>query len=112
MKTLVLAEKPSVGRDIARVLHCQQNGNGYIEGKEYVVTWGLGHLVELKTPEGYDGKYKEWRTEDLPIMPERLETEVIAQTKKQYRTVQGPVSYTHLLRRLYCRTDKKKTFDR
>lgn len=89
MKTLVLAEKPSVGRDIARVLHCQQNGNGYIEGKEYVVTWGLGHLVELKTPEGYDGKYKEWRTEDLPIMPERLETEVIAQTKKQYRTVQG-----------------------
>ena len=89
MKTLVLAEKPSVGRDIARVLHCQQNGNGYIEGKEYVVTWGLGHLVELKTPEVYDGNYKEWRTEDLPIMPERLETEVIAQTKKQYRTVQG-----------------------
>ncbi|MDY3250031.1 MAG: DNA topoisomerase III [Candidatus Choladocola sp.] len=89
MKTLVLAEKPSVGRDIARVLHCQQKADGYIEGKEYVVTWGLGHLVELKTPEGYDSKYKEWKAEDLPIMPEKLETEVIAQTRKQYRTVYG-----------------------
>lgn len=89
MKTLVLAEKPSVGRDIARVLHCQQKSDGYIEGKEYVVTWGLGHLVELQPPESYDGKYKEWKTEDLPIMPEKLYTAVIPQTKKQYKTVYG-----------------------
>lgn len=89
MKTLVLAEKPSVGRDIARVLHCQQKSDGYIEGKEYVVTWGLGHLVELQTPEGYDNKYKEWKAEDLPIMPEKLLTVVIPQTKKQYKTVYG-----------------------
>lgn len=89
MKTLVLAEKPSVGRDIARVLHCQQKADGYIEGKEYVVTWGLGHLVELQDPEGYDKKYKEWKTEDLPIMPEKLMTVVIPKTGKQYRTVQG-----------------------
>lgn len=89
MKTLVLAEKPSVGRDIARVLHCQQKSDGYIEGKDYVVTWGLGHLVELQDPEGYNKKYKEWKAEDLPIMPEKLLTVVIPKTGKQYRTVQG-----------------------
>lgn len=88
MKTLVLAEKPSVGRDIARVLHCQQKADGYIEGKEYIVTWGLGHLIELQDPEGYDKKYKEWKDEDLPIMPEKLLTVVIPQTGKQYRKVQ------------------------
>ena len=57
MKTLVLAEKPSVGRDIGRVLHCTPQGNGFLEGKDYIVTWGLGHLVTLKDPEGYDKKY-------------------------------------------------------
>lgn len=88
MKTLVLAEKPSVGRDIARVLGCQQKSDGYIEGRQYVVTWGLGHLVELQDPEGYDKKYKEWKAEDLPIMPEKLMTVVIGQTSKQYRKVQ------------------------
>lgn len=88
MKTLVLAEKPSVGRDIARVLHCPQKADGYLEGKEYVVTWGLGHLIELQDPEGYDKKYREWKAEDLPIMPEKLQTVVIAKTGKQYRTVQ------------------------
>lgn len=88
MKTLVLAEKPSVGRDIARVLHCQQKADGYIEGKDYVVTWGLGRLIELQDPEGYDKKYKEWKLEDLPIMPEKLQTVVIGQTAKQYRKVQ------------------------
>lgn len=89
MKTLVLAEKPSVGRDIARVLHCQQKSDGYLEGKEYVVTWGLGHLIELQDPEGYDQKYKEWKDEDLPIMPEKLLTVVIPKTGKQYRAVKG-----------------------
>ena len=88
MKSLVLAEKPSVGRDIARVLHCSQKADGYMEGKDYVVTWGLGHLIELQDPEGYDKKYKEWKAEDLPIMPEKLQTVVIAKTGKQYRTVQ------------------------
>lgn len=89
MKTLVLAEKPSVGRDIARVLHCARKGDGYLEGTDYVVTWGLGHLVELQPPEGYDPKYREWRSEDLPIMPERFETSVIPQTGKQYKTVRS-----------------------
>lgn len=89
MKTLVLAEKPSVGRDLARVLHCAQKADGYIEGKEYIVTWGLGHLIELQAPEDYDKKYKEWKAEDLPIMPEKLLTTVIPQTGKQYRRVEA-----------------------
>ena len=71
MKTLVLAEKPSVGRDIGRVLHCTPQGNGFLEGKDYIVTWGLGHLVTLKDPEGYDKKYKEWKMEELPIVPKK-----------------------------------------
>ena len=58
-KTLVIAEKPSVGRDIARVLGCKKNINGGIEGNRYIVTWGLGHLIELAAPEHYDKKYKE-----------------------------------------------------
>ncbi len=89
MKTLVLAEKPSVGRDIARVLHCGQKSDGFLEGKDYVVTWGLGHLIELQDPEGYDKKYREWKMEDLPIMPKRLNTVVIGQTARQYKKVQG-----------------------
>lgn len=84
MKALVIAEKPSVARDIARVLKCTKNGNGFIEGGCYVVTWGLGHLVELADPEDYDPKYKEWKMEDLPMMPEPFKLEVIRQTGKQY----------------------------
>ena len=87
MKTLVIAEKPSVGRDIARVLKCNQKGNGCLEGNAYVVTWAMGHLVTLKDPEGYDKKYKEWKMDHLPIMPQRLETEVIRQTGKQFQAV-------------------------
>ncbi len=66
MKSLIIAEKPSVARDIARVLHCAKNHDGVIEGEKYVVTWGLGHLVTLADPEDYDPKYKEWKMEDLP----------------------------------------------
>ena len=63
MKSLVIAEKPSVARDIARVLQCRKNVNGSIEGDNYIVTWGLGHLVTLADPEDYDPKYKEWKME-------------------------------------------------
>lgn len=89
MKTLVIAEKPSVGRDIARVLNCSKKTNGFMEGNDYVVTWGMGHLVTLKDPESYDDRYKEWKMEDLPIMPEQLEIEVIRQTGGQFRTVKS-----------------------
>ena len=89
MKALVLAEKPSVARDIARVLKCGKNNNGSIEGPAYIVTWGLGHLVTLADPEDYDKKYKEWKMEDLPMMPEPFKLEVIGQTAKQYQAVKA-----------------------
>ncbi len=87
MKSLVIAEKPSVGRDIARVLKCNHGSNGYIEGENYIVTWGLGHLVTLADPEDYDKKYKEWKMEHLPMMPETFKLEVMKQTSRQYNIV-------------------------
>lgn len=86
-KTLVLAEKPSVGRDIARVLKCAKKGNGYLEGDKYIVTWALGHLVTLANPEQYDDKYKEWRLEDLPMLPSPLKLVVIKESGKQFNIV-------------------------
>ncbi|MDQ0215878.1 DNA topoisomerase-3 [Oikeobacillus pervagus] len=86
-KTLVLAEKPSVARDIARVLHCGKKGNGFLEGNRYIVTWALGHLVTLADPEVYDHKYKQWNLHDLPIMPNSLKLVVIKKTGKQFQTV-------------------------
>ena len=83
MKSLVIAEKPSVARDIARVLHCTQKGNGILEGKEYVVTWALGHLVTLADPEEYDKKYMKWDMETLPMMPDKMKLVVIRQTSNQ-----------------------------
>ena len=87
MKSLVIAEKPSVGRDIARVLGCSQKGNGSLEGKNYVVTWALGHLVTLADPEDYDKKYTKWEMNTLPMMPESMKLVVIRQTAKQYQAV-------------------------
>lgn len=87
MKSLVIAEKPSVGRDIARVLQCKQGGNGFLEGKDYVVTWALGHLIELADPESYGSQWKEWKLETLPMLPEKLEIQVIKKTGRQYQTV-------------------------
>lgn len=86
-KIAVLAEKPSVGRDIARVLNCNKKGNGFIEGDKYIVTWALGHLVTLADPDAYDQKYASWKLEDLPMLPSPLKLEVIKQTGKQYRAV-------------------------
>lgn len=83
----MLAEKPSVGRDIAKVLDCTKKGNGYFEGSKYIVTWALGHLVTLAAPEVYDEKYKTWKLNDLPMLPTDLELVVIKQTNKQYQTV-------------------------
>ena len=86
---LVLAEKPSVGKDIGRVLKCNKGGNGYVEGKEYIVTWALGHLVTLADPESYDNRYAKWELEYLPIIPKHMNTEVIKQTRKQYGVVKS-----------------------
>ena len=88
-KTLVLAEKPSVGKDIARVLQCHKNINGGLEGNKYIVTWALGHLVTLADPEMYDHKYQKWNLNDLPIMPERMKLVVIKNTAKQFNAIKN-----------------------
>ncbi len=88
-KTLVIAEKPSVGRDIARVLKCTKNISGGLEGSQYVVTWGLGHLVTLADPEQYSGDYKEWKMESLPMIPKPMKLEVIRQTGKQFQAIKA-----------------------
>ena len=87
MHTLVLAEKPSVARDIARVLGAREKGENCLIGKDYVVTWALGHLVTLKEPQELDERYTRWKKEDLPILPARMETKVIKKTKSQFLTV-------------------------
>ena len=88
-KSLVLAEKPSVAKDIARVLGCRQNGDGHISGDKYIVTWALGHLVTLADPEVYSKEYKTWSLESLPMLPSKMQLVVIKETSKQYGIVQG-----------------------
>lgn len=89
MKSLVIAEKPSVGRDIARVLGCKKQIQGAIEGEKYIVTWGLGHLVTLADPEEYEAGWKEWKIDYLPMMPKEWKLVVIRQTGKQYQFVKA-----------------------
>lgn len=86
-KILVLAEKPSVGRDLAKVLKCNQSKGAYIEGSKYVVTWALGHLVGLQDPEDYDAKYKKWSMETLPMIPKYMKLTVLKKTQKQFYEV-------------------------
>ena len=86
MKQLVLAEKPSVGKELARVLGCTNRGK-YLENDDYVVTWALGHLVTLCPPDYYGAEYRHWTLRNLPILPEKLETMVIDKSKDQFETV-------------------------
>lgn len=88
-KTLILTEKPSVGRDIARVLGCRHKGDGCLIGGQYIVTWALGHLVTLADPEAYGDQYKHWSLDTLPMLPEKMQLVVIPQTGKQFRAVQS-----------------------
>ncbi|MGN0399927.1 MAG: DNA topoisomerase III [Blautia sp.] len=104
MKALVLAEKPSVARDIARVLHCSKKLNGALEGDRYIVTWALGHLVTLADPEGYNKKYKEWKMDYLPMMPAKMELVVIKQTAKQYNAVKSQL-YRNDVKEIIIATD-------
>lgn len=91
MKHLVIAEKPSVARDIARVLGCGRKTNNYMEGKDYIVTWALGHLVTLADPEEYGEQYKTWSMDVLPMLPRHWKLVVIRQTSGQYRTVKEQI---------------------
>ncbi|MCG1008969.1 DNA topoisomerase III [Salinicoccus sp. ID82-1] len=88
-KSLVLAEKPSVARDIAKVLNCHKKGNGFMEGDRHIVTWALGHLVTLADPESYDSRYKTWKLEDLPMLPDPLRLTVIKKAGGQFNAVKS-----------------------
>lgn len=88
MKVLVLAEKPSVAREIARVMGSREKHKSYIEGPQYVVTWALGHLVGLAEPEDYDSKYATWNLEDLPILPKSSKLKVLRESNHQFKAVQ------------------------
>lgn len=88
MKTLVLAEKPSVAREIARVIGSRDKHKSHFEGPKYVVTWALGHLVGLAEPEDYDGKFGTWSLEDLPILPGKMKLKVLRESSHQFKAVQ------------------------
>lgn len=103
-KALVLAEKPSVAREIGRVLGCSSKDHHFLEGSQYVVTWALGHLIELKMPEDYDNKYKNWRMEDLPIVPDKMEIKPIKETRAQLNAIRK-LSRRKDLDRLIIATD-------
>src|SRR5699024_2509536 len=92
VKSLVLAEKPSVARDIARVLNCNIKGSGYLEGEKYIVTWALGHVVTLADPETYDVKYKTRKLEDLPMLPECSKLTVMKKTGEQFTTIKSQLN--------------------
>lgn len=86
-KSLIITEKPSVAQEFARILGVNGRNDGYIENDDYVITWCVGHLVEMVYPEAYDEKYKRWRLEDLPFLPEEYKYNVIPDVSKQYDTV-------------------------
>ncbi|MDD4797490.1 MAG: toprim domain-containing protein, partial [Eubacteriales bacterium] len=86
-KTLIIAEKPSVGGDIARVLGSRKRTKGYIDGEQYIVTWAVGHLVSLCSPEELDDSLKEWKFETLPIIPEQMKLKILPRTRQQFETI-------------------------
>jgi DNA topoisomerase III len=89
MKSFILAEKPSVARELARVMDCNWKKRGYIEGRDYVVSWALGHLVTLAEPHDYDEKLKRWNLADLPMLPEKTKLKIISRTRDQYNIVKS-----------------------
>ena len=102
--TLVVAEKPSVARDIARVLGAKTGGEGCLRGNGYVVTWAIGHLVSLQEPEELDERYKRWRREDLPILPQQMALKVLPKTRKQFAIVKKLMNGRET-DRVICATD-------
>lgn len=101
---LVIAEKPSVGQSIAKVIGAYERHDGYYEGSGYVVSWCFGHLVELATPDAYDEKYRKWRKEDLPILPERFRWIVTADKKSQFALLKE-LMFREDVTELICATD-------
>ena len=103
-KILVVAEKPSVARDIAKVLKVNQKGDGCLIGEKYVVSWAVGHLVTLAEPEDYDEKYKKWNFSTLPILPEEMKLKAIQQTRSQLKVLHKWMNSVEI-DSLICATD-------
>ena len=101
---LIVAEKPSVARDIARVLKCGARGEGFLRGEQYIVSWALGHLVTLCEPDELDEKYKKWRMADLPILPDEIPTKVISKTRSQFSVLKKLMQEKEV-ESLICATD-------
>lgn len=101
---LIVAEKPSVARDIARVLGCREKGQGFLASRQHTVTWALGHLVTLCEPDEIDSRYQKWRFQDLPILPEILPTKVLPKTRAQFSVVKGLMQKPEV-ERIICATD-------
>lgn len=103
-KQLIIAEKPSVARDIAKVLKCHQKGDGFIEGENYVITWAIGHLVTLFEPEDYDEKLKKWQYRSLPILPNEMKIKPYNKTIKQLKAIKSLIARKDIIS-LICATD-------
>ncbi|MBQ2701295.1 MAG: DNA topoisomerase III, partial [Clostridia bacterium] len=103
-RIVVVAEKPSVGRDIAKVLGCTEKGDGCLIGKNHVVTWAVGHLVSLQDPDELDEKYQKWRMDDLPILPEHIPLKVLPKTRSQFSIVKKLICDKDT-QRVICATD-------
>ena len=86
-KSLIITEKPSVAQEFARILGVSGRNDGYIENGKYVITWCVGHLVEMVYTVDYDEKYKKWKLEDLPFLPENYKYHIIPAVSKQYQVV-------------------------
>lgn len=91
MKKLILAEKPSVARDIGRILNANEKKKNYLEGKNYVITWALGHLLGLKMPEDLNKKWEKWQLETLPMLPKFIGTKPLPKTRSQLKTIENLV---------------------
>ena len=103
-RIVVVAEKPSVGRDIARVIGCRDRGDGCLVGEKYIVTWAVGHLVTLVEPDELDAKYKKWSFDTLPILPDEIPLKVIRQTSKQFNIIKKLINDAET-DSLICATD-------
>ena len=107
MKKLIVAEKPSVAKDIARVLGVKQRGNGYLYGDDYVITWAIGHLVTLCEPGEVDAKYQKWNMADLPMLPDEIPLKVLPKTKDQFETVKKLLC-SNKIDSVICATDSAR----
>lgn len=103
-KVLVIAEKPSVGQDIAKVLGCKIKKAGYFVGETHIVTWAIGHLVSLAEPEDYDPALKKWSLNTLPIIPQKVKLKNILKTKKQFEVINELINSSEV-DYLVCATD-------